>query len=82
MYRMMKPRNTEPKFSRRSETQQMMMMKLECLAVENSKKTLVLTFIKNIVIRFCSVNLSIPCNIFLPFHQFMKCFYADETCIF
>jgi hypothetical protein len=33
MYRMMKPKNIEPKLSRQSEAQQMM-MKLEYLAVE------------------------------------------------
>jgi hypothetical protein len=26
--------------------------------------------------------LSIPCNIFLPFHRCMKCFDVVETCIF
>jgi hypothetical protein len=26
--------------------------------------------------------LSIPCNIFLPFHQCMKCFDVNETGIF
>jgi hypothetical protein len=34
MYRMTKPKNTESKLRRQSEAQQMMMMKLEYLAVE------------------------------------------------
>jgi hypothetical protein len=36
----------------------------------------------NLRIRYYSVNLSIPCNIFLPFCPCMNCFDVDETCIF
>jgi hypothetical protein len=36
----------------------------------------------NLRIRYYSVNLSIPCNIFLPFRPCMNCFDVDETCIF
>jgi hypothetical protein len=36
----------------------------------------------NLIIRYYSVNLSIPCNIFLPFCSCMNCFDVDETCIF
>jgi hypothetical protein len=36
----------------------------------------------NLRTRYYSVNLSIPCNIFLPFHPCMNCFDVDETCIF
>jgi hypothetical protein len=32
--------------------------------------------------KHCSVNLSICCNIFLPFHPCMKCFDVNETCTF
>jgi hypothetical protein len=36
----------------------------------------------NLRIRYYSINLSIPCNIFLPFRPCMNCFDVDETCIF
>jgi hypothetical protein len=35
----------------------------------------------NLRIRYYSVNLSIPCNIFLPFRPCMNCFDVDETYI-
>jgi hypothetical protein len=36
----------------------------------------------NLRIRYYSINLSIPCNIFLPFRPCINCFDVDETCIF
>jgi hypothetical protein len=36
----------------------------------------------NLRIRYYSINLSIPCNIFLPFHPYMNCFDVDKICIF
>jgi hypothetical protein len=36
----------------------------------------------NLRVRYYSVNLSIPCNIFLPFRPCMNCFDVDEICIF
>jgi hypothetical protein len=36
----------------------------------------------NLRIRYYSVNLAIPCNIFLPFRPCMNCFDVDETYIF
>ena len=59
MYRMTKPKDTEPKLSWQSEAQQMM-TKLEYLAVEkNSKKTFVLTLVKNIVTEesYCTLQI-------------------------
>jgi hypothetical protein len=34
------------------------------------------------IFEYYFVYLSIPCNIFLPFHPCMNCFAVDETCIF
>jgi hypothetical protein len=36
----------------------------------------------NLRIRYYSVNLCIPCNIFLPFCPCMNCFDVNKTCIF
>jgi hypothetical protein len=36
----------------------------------------------NLGIKHYSVNLSIPCNIFLPFHSCISCFVVYETSTF
>jgi hypothetical protein len=51
--------------------------------VEKTLRMLVITFVKNNVtleLDFTLQTLSIPCNIFLPFHQRMKCFDVNNTC--
>jgi hypothetical protein len=57
-------------------------MKFEKIILEKTLRTFVITFVKNNVIKFYFVTSSIPCNIFLPFRQCMKCFGVNELSIF
>jgi hypothetical protein len=66
MYRMTKPRSTKPKLSRRSEAQSDGDEARIASYGKNSKNSCINLYKEycNLRIRFYSVNLSIPCNIF------------------